>query len=77
MRLFATTPEEDVRWHTILDREKMEQHLLEYNRKSFRAEAGTPCGHGVIMDTITFTATSQAAAISQTASYLQSGMGTT
>ena len=57
----ATTPEEEIRWETILDREKMEQHLLEYNRKSFRAAAGTPCGHGVIMDAITFTATSQAA----------------
>jgi hypothetical protein len=57
----TTTPEAEVRWETILDREEIESHLLEYNRKSFRAAAATPCGHGTIVDAITFTATSQAA----------------
>jgi hypothetical protein len=57
----ATTLEDNVRWETILDREKMEQHLLEYNRNSFRAAATTPCGHGLLLDALTFTATSPAA----------------
>lgn len=57
----ATTPEAAIRWETILDQEEIERHLLEYNRQSFRAAAATPCGHGIIADAITFTATSQAA----------------
>jgi hypothetical protein len=57
----ATTLEGEVRWETILDREKMEQHLLEYNRNSFRGPATTPCGHGRILDAVTFTAVSPAA----------------
>jgi hypothetical protein len=56
-----TTPEADVRWETILDREEIERHLLDFNRNSFRAAATTPCGHGTVVDAITFTATSKAA----------------
>ena len=55
------TPETDVRWETILDREEIERYLLAYNQRSFRAAAASPCGHGVVLDQITFTTMSNAA----------------
>lgn len=41
-------------WDTILKREDIETHCLLYIRDSFRAAAESPCGNGVIHDTITF-----------------------
>lgn len=51
----------EVVWDTIIDRTDMEQHLLSYNRDSFRAAADSPCGHGVILDALTFTSLSPVA----------------
>ena len=39
----------------------MERHLLSYNRELFRAAAASPCGHGVILDALTYTSLSPAA----------------
>ena len=49
----------DIVWDTVLDQESIERHLLSYNRKSFRAAAQSPCGHGVIYDALTFTSLSE------------------
>jgi hypothetical protein len=54
------TPREMV-WDTIIDRTEMENHLLSYNRDSFRAAAESPCGNGVVFDALTFTSLSPAA----------------
>jgi hypothetical protein len=59
--LHCPNPFPEFQWETIIDRSDMEKHLLEYNRQSFRAAAKSPCGHGIIMDAITFNATSPAA----------------
>jgi hypothetical protein len=45
----------DIVWDTILDQEAIEKHLRCYNRKSFRAAATSPCGHGIIYDALSFT----------------------
>jgi hypothetical protein len=46
-------------WETILEPSAIEDHLIRYNRQSFRAAAASPCGHGLIHDTLTFTSLSQ------------------
>ena len=56
----ATTKAEEVRWETVLDRTTIEQHLLTYNKTSFRAASTSPCGHGILLDSITFTTVSPA-----------------
>jgi len=56
----ATTKAEEVRWETVLDRTAIEQHLLTYNKTSFRAASTSPCGHGILLDSITFTTVSPA-----------------
>lgn len=57
--LASNTQEDEVQWETILDREEIERYLLKYNQQSFRAAAQSPCGHGVILDSITFTTKSE------------------
>ena len=47
-------PDGPTEWETILDRNDIERHLLSYNKSSFRAASASPCGHGVIMDALTF-----------------------
>jgi hypothetical protein len=39
----------------------MEQYLLRYNNTSFKAAAESPCGHGIIHDSITFSGLSPSA----------------
>jgi hypothetical protein len=58
----ATTPTNDIVWDTILDQTTIETYLLRYNRKSFRAAASSPCGHGVIYNSLSFTSLTPAAA---------------
>ena len=53
-----TTPDNLI-WHTVITREEIESHLLEFNRESFRAAAESPCGHGVIHDALTFSSLSE------------------
>ena len=43
---------------TIIDRSEVERHLLQFNKASFRAASESPCGHGDIMDALTFTSLS-------------------
>lgn len=56
-----TTDQSDLLWETILERSEIEKHLLNYNRKSFRAASESPCGHGVVHDAITFSSLSHEA----------------
>jgi hypothetical protein len=42
----------------VVERDKLEQHLLDYNRDSFRAASESPLGHGVIYDALTFSSLS-------------------
>ena len=56
----ATTKAEEVRWETVLDRTAIEHHLLAYNKTSFRAASASPCGQGILLDSITFTTVSPA-----------------
>ena len=46
---------ENLLWDTVISRADIEEHLLTFNRESFRAAAESPCGHGVIHDALTFT----------------------
>ena len=48
----------DIQWETIIDREQIDRHLLQYNRDSFRAASSSPCGHGIIHDALTFSSLS-------------------
>ena len=52
----------DIEWETILNPADIETHLLRYNRHSFRAASVSPCGHGLIHDTLTFTSLSDGGA---------------
>jgi hypothetical protein len=45
-------------WETIVERDQIERHLLDYNRESFRAAAESPCGNGLIYDALTFSSLS-------------------
>ena len=45
-------------WDTVLSKDEIEDHLIYFNRESFRAAANSPCGHGVIHDALTFTSLS-------------------
>ena len=58
--LLQNTAEEDLVWETVVERDQLERHLLDYNRDSFRAAAESPCGHGIIHDAITFSSISPA-----------------
>jgi hypothetical protein len=59
-QLLQQTDPEDLIWETIINKEDIERHLLNYNRHSFRAASESPCGHGVIHDALTFSSLSQA-----------------
>jgi hypothetical protein len=54
------TTANEVRWETVLERSAIEHHLLAYNKKSFRAASTSPCGHGILLDSLTFTTASPA-----------------
>ena len=52
----------EIVWDTIIKRGELEDHLLQYNRESFRAAAASTCGgKGVIFDALTFNSLSPAA----------------
>jgi hypothetical protein len=53
-QLLQTTDSEDLVWETVVERDQLERHLLDHNRESFRAVSASPCGHGLIHDSITF-----------------------
>jgi hypothetical protein len=53
-------PDGPTEWETVIDRSNIERHLLSYNKSSFRAASSSPCGHGVIMDALTFSTLSPA-----------------
>ena len=59
--LLQETPAEELLWETIVERDQIERHLLEYNRASFRAASESPLGRGVIHDAITFSSLSPSA----------------
>jgi hypothetical protein len=44
----------------VMDRTNVEQHLLNYNRESFRAASASPCGAGKFLDDMTFSGLSPA-----------------
>lgn len=44
----------EILWETVIDRSHMEEHLLRYNRESFRAASESPLGNGLLYDAITF-----------------------
>ena len=51
----ASTDKENVQWDSILDKTSINRNLLRFNREHFRAAATSPCGHGLIQDTLSFT----------------------
>ncbi|KAI2509565.1 hypothetical protein MHU86_4826 [Fragilaria crotonensis] len=53
----ANNPD-DILWETVFTRAELESHILQYNRDSFRAAAESPCGHGILHDSLTFTSLS-------------------
>lgn len=57
-QIIQDTPSEDILWETIVTREEIDRHLLQYNRDSFRAASNSPFGHGVIHDALSFTSLS-------------------
>ena len=57
----ATHTDEEIFWETVIDRKEMEDYLLRYNQRSFRAASISPCGHGPIYDDMTFTGISLSA----------------
>lgn len=59
-RITQDTSSDDILWETVVTREDIDRHLLQYNRDSFRAASSSPCGHGVIHDALTFTSLSPA-----------------
>ena len=59
--LLQNTDPNDLIWETVVDRDEMEQHLLKYNRESFRAAAESPLGQGLVYDAITFSGLSVSA----------------
>jgi hypothetical protein len=60
--LLQSTHPDDLVWETIVEREQLEQQLLEYNRESFRAASESPLGHGILFDAITFSSLSPTSA---------------
>ena len=57
-KITQTQDPTSILWETIVSREEMERHILEYNRDSFRAAAESPCGHGVVHDALSYTSLS-------------------
>lgn len=53
-------PDGPTEWDTIIDRNEIEKYLLQYNQSSFRAASASPCGHGVMLDALTFSTLSPA-----------------
>ena len=59
-RLLQQTDPVDLIWETVVEREQLERTLADYNRHSFRAASESPCGHGLIHDSLTFSSLSPA-----------------
>jgi hypothetical protein len=57
-RITQETSNDEILWETVVDRNDIDHHLLQYNRDSFRAASSSPCGHGVIHDALTFSSLS-------------------
>jgi len=53
-------PEGPTEWEIVTERNKVEHHLLSYNQASFKAASTSPCGHGTILDDLTFSSISEA-----------------
>jgi hypothetical protein len=56
----AANPGGPTRWNTVIDRTSVEEHLLEFNRASFRAASASLVGKGEILDDLTFSTLSPA-----------------
>jgi hypothetical protein len=54
------TDPQDLIWETVVERDQIERHLLDYNQASFRAAAESPCGQGLIHDALKFSSISPA-----------------
>jgi hypothetical protein len=52
--VFTKFSPSDIVWEHVLDKETIERELLTFNRRSFRKAAASPCGHGVIHDSLGF-----------------------
>ena len=48
----------DLIWDTVVSKEDMERHLLNFNREAFRAASSSQCGNGRIFEALTFTSLS-------------------
>ena len=57
-KITQTTDPSSILWETIVSRDEMERHILQYNRDSFRAASESPCGHGVVHDALSYTSLS-------------------
>jgi hypothetical protein len=53
-------PEDEIKWEYVFDQETIEEHLLKYNRESFRKGAESEVGSGIIYDTLKFSSLSKA-----------------
>jgi hypothetical protein len=45
---------DDLIWETVVEKDEMEKHLLQYNRDSFRAASASPFGNDALYDAIIF-----------------------
>ncbi len=48
----------DLIWDTVVSKEDMEKHLLNFNREAFRAASSSQCGNGRIFEALTVTSLS-------------------
>ena len=55
----ANNTANNIVWDTIIDQPTIKKYILQFNRKSFWAAASSPCGHGLIYDSLTFALTKQ------------------
>ena len=59
-KLLQDTDPSELLWETVVERDQIERHLLDYNQASFRAASESPCGKGLIHDALTFSSLSPA-----------------
>ena len=56
-----TTPDDDIMWNPVLDRESINTNLQKFNRQHFRAASISSCGHGTIHQKVTYSSLAPAA----------------
>jgi hypothetical protein len=58
----AETPDNEIKWDSVLDQQSIDANLLRFNRQHFCAAAASPCGNGSIHEKLTYSSLGPAAA---------------